>query len=80
MLKRYPTLIPILFFAINVFATGCSNRIKLAEETIPTPVVRTLPISMAIYYDENLADSKKKIIETSFGRLDRPAQGSRYWF
>lgn len=69
MQSKHYSLQLLAFIFICVFFLGCANKIRLAKETVPTPLVQTLPLSMAIYYDESLQTNKTKIIATSFGRL-----------
>ena len=63
------TLKIVAILLVSVLILGCANSIKLSEETVPTPLVQTLPKSMVIHYDESLQNSKTTITATSFGRL-----------
>ncbi len=66
MLKLYK-LIPVV---ISVVVTiGCSNHIHLQEETVPVPLVPTLPTVMAIYFDESMQNVTAEVRVPKFGDL-----------
>ncbi len=70
-MSRKLSTISIVFIAIicTVLVSACANKIRLAEETIPTPLVQTQPKSMAISYDISLQESVAKLVAAQFGDI-----------
>ncbi len=65
---QYHRIIVFIVFIVAT-TTACGHKIFLSEETVPTPVVPTLPLSMAIHYHENLQDIEAQVTAPSFGAI-----------
>ena len=63
---RHSRICVLLVFIVTTL-TSCGHKIFLPEETVPTPVVPTLPLSMAIHYDDSLQDIEAQITAPQFG-------------
>ncbi len=64
---RYNRILVIVVMVTTL--TSCGHKIFLPEETVPTPVVPTLPLSMAIHYHESLQAIEAQVTAPSFGAI-----------
>ncbi len=67
-IRQHHRIIVLLVF-IAATTTACGHKIFLPEETVPTPVVPTLPLSIAIHYHESMQDIEAQVTAPSFGAI-----------